>query len=154
MKRIFACVCVLITAFFVFPSHAAVSNANGDDVHFVYQDNGDYLVIETHTLETREVGSRTEGKTYTYYNSLDVAEWVMTLTGSFTYDGTTSACTSSECTVTIFDDSGWELISKSATKSGNTAYAEATFAMKVLGITVSRPTYNITITCDKDGNVM
>ncbi len=153
MKRTFACVCALIAAVFVLPIHAAASNFDENAVNVVYQDNGDYLVIETHTFETRAAGSRTESKTYTYYNSANVAEWVMTLTGTFTYDGRTSACTSSHCTVTIYNSSTWGLISKSATKNGNTAYAEATFAMKVLGVTVSRPAYEITLTCDKDGNM-
>ena len=113
--------------------------------------DGDYIVATLIPAVSR--ATQVKGKEYVYYSSADVAEWVMTLTGTFTYDGRTSTCTSSRCTVTIYDDSGWELISKSASKSGNTVYAEATFGKIIGGITVSRPSYEITLTCDKDGNM-
>jgi len=109
--------------------------------------DGDYIVVTLIPAVSR--ATQVKGKEYVYYNSADVAEWVMTLTGTFTYDGRTSSCTSSRCTVTIYDDSGWELVSKSATKSGNTAYGRAVFSGPN-GLSVP---VNLTLTCDKDGNV-
>ncbi len=152
MKRFSIFILAILITMGTFPFDVAAAKKDSDTSEIIMLADGDYIVVTLIPAVSR--ATQVKGKEYVYYNnSADVAEWVMTLTGTFTYDGRTSSCTSSRCTVTIYDDSGWELVSKSATKSGNTAYAEATFAKKLLGVTISRPTYEITLTCDKDGNM-
>lgn len=56
------------------------------------------------------------------------------------------------CDVTILS-STWYVVSKSATKGGNTAKATVTMGRKLVGVTIDKETYNITLTCDKNGNV-
>ena len=85
-----------------------------------------------------------------HYNSADELLWKAVLTGTFTYNGTSAACTASSCNVTIYDSNCHE-ISKSATKSSNTASASVTMGRKFLGITVAKNDYSISLSCDKNG---
>lgn len=89
---------------------------------------------------------------YRLSGSFVIEQWKITLTGSFTYTGTGSTCTASSCNVTIYN-SVWSVASKSATKSGNTAYCSARMVKKYLGATILEKPCNFTLTCDKNGNV-
>jgi hypothetical protein len=94
--------------------------------------------------------TKTASKTTAYYSSSGVLLWYVKVTGTFTYDGTTSACTSS--TVTAASEStAWKISSKSASKSGNQATAKATakqYAGLSVILTVSK---TVTLTCSKTG---
>ena len=91
-------------------------------------------------------------KTYTYYSNTGAVEWSATLTASFSYTGSTSSCTSANCTVSISNNS-WYLISKTCTKSGNAATANVTMGLKYLGKTVQTIPITITLSCDANGNL-
>jgi len=147
MKRFSIFILAILITMGTFPFDVAAAKKDSDTSEIIMLADGDYIVVTLIPAVSR--ATQVKGKEYVYYNSADVAEWVMTLTGTFTYDGRTSSCTSSRCTVTIYDDSGWELVSKSATKSGNTAYGRAVFSGPN-GLSVP---VNLTLTCDKDGNV-
>lgn len=54
--------------------------------------------------------------------------------------------------VTVYN-SNWYTVSKTTTRSGNTATGVLTMGKKVLGITISQPTYTTTLTCDRNGNL-
>ena len=84
------------------------------------------------------------------YNSADELLWKAVLTGTFTYNGTSATCTASSCNVIIYD-SDWHEISKSATKSSNTASASVTMGRKFLGITIDKETFYLSLSCDKNG---
>lgn len=74
-----------------------------------------------------------------------------TLNGTYTYDGATSSCTAATCSVAVYDD-GWNLDTKYAYRSGDTAYASVTMCHMVLGVMVEKSTCKLTHTCDKNGN--
>ena len=80
-------------------------------------------------------------------------EWKYTLSATFTYEyGVSATCTKASYTKTI-NNSGWSFSDGSATKSGNVATGKGTFKFKVLFITTQTRNVNITLTCDKYGNV-
>lgn len=113
-------------------------------------DDGSYVVIEL--LDNIAHSSmEMKSKSYTYYSSDGVAQWVATLTGAYSYDGVTATCTSAVCSVTIYKD-GWYELSKEVTSSAATATADLTMACKVFGITYIKRTIQMNLTCDKDGN--
>lgn len=118
----------------------------------VYYDDGSYLVISIQESFARAAGTKTGSVTYTYHAADGSDEWKAVLKGTFTYDGTTSTCTSSSCTVTVYADN-WYEISKTAGKSGGIATASVTMGRKFLGITIAQDTYELTLACDKDGNL-
>ena len=86
-----------------------------------------------------------------YYNSDGISKWNAVLTGSFSYNGSSATCSSSSVDVTIFD-SDWYVISKYASKSGNTATASVTVGRRYDGSTIKVPV-SLSLKCDKNGNL-
>lgn len=135
------------------PIQIAYASQEPELLEIIRLEDGTYLEITLESVpQTRASGSLTKTKNYTYKDADGTAQWKISLTGSFTYTGTTSTCTAASCNVTIYQ-SDWSVASKSASKSGNTAYGTARILRKYLGATVSDKTYNLTLTCDKNGNV-
>lgn len=93
----------------------------------------------------------TRSKSTTYYKN-GTAQWTFTLTASFRYNHTTSACISASCSHSI-QQAGWSCTYSNASISGNQAIGDGTFERKILGITVETKSAHLTITCDKDGNI-
>lgn len=118
----------------------------------IYLEDGSYITVTLSCKDSRATSSKTASRTYTYYNSNDVEQWRAVLTGSFTYTGSTSSCTSSSCNVTI-TNTNWYVVSKTASKSGSSATADLTMGKKLLGITVSKKSISMKLTCDANGNL-
>lgn len=148
LKRIFSFLLVFIL---LLPVQAlAVSEAEAASI--IYFEDGSYITITINEFESRASGSKTGQKTYAYTSNSGTVCWESTLTGTFTYTGTSSVCTSSSCDVTIYE-SAFYVVSKTASTSGNAAIATLTMGRKVLGITVSKNTYNMSLSCDINGNL-
>ena len=128
------------------------ANESGTVCNVVYFEDGSYMVRELFVVQTRASGTKTGSKVDTYYTSDGTAEWKVTLTGTFSYTGTSAACTASNASATIYN-SNWYTISRNANKSGNVATSSVTMGYKTLGITTARETSNLTLTCDKNGNL-
>lgn len=152
MRRTISLLLAVVTILLILPFGSVSAEEHKAPVDIIRFDDGSYIKITMDGVTAVASKTVTKSKNYTYYNGDNVASWKITLTGTFTYTGTTSTCTASSCTVTIYNDS-WYVVSKSATKSGNTASATVTMGLKILGITICKDTYNITLTCDKNGNV-
>ena len=130
------------------PTQIAHASAGEELLEVISYADGSYLEITLETLpQARASGSVTKAKNYVYKNENNIEQWKITLTGSFTYTGTGSTCN-----VTIYN-SIWSVASKSATRSGNTAYGSARMVKKYLGATILEKPCNFTLTCDKNGNV-
>ena len=151
MKRLISVLCVLSAFLTLCPFHALASDDSHSDENIILFNDGSYIVVELSENLVRATNTKTQTKTSKYYNSNDVLQWTVVLTGTFTYNGTTSSCTASNCSITISNDN-WYTISKASGKSGNTATADVTMGYKLLGITTTKKTLNMTLTCDKDGN--
>lgn len=113
--------------------------------------DGGYFVTETVVTPVSRGSLNVEKRDY-YYNNSGEKQWTMVLHGSFTYNGTTAACTSASITYTIYN-SNWHFQSKNAWPSGNTANGTLTMDRKFLGITIQTVTKSLTITCDANGNI-
>lgn len=93
----------------------------------------------------------TKTKTTRFRNDNGMVAWEVSITATFSYNGTTSRCIScSHKTATYL--SGWSIKSASSSKRGNTATATAT-AVYTSGSTSHSYTESVTIKCDKNGNV-
>lgn len=148
MKRILSVLIVGVLLVSVIP----VSVAANENSTVIYLENGDYIVETLTESYSRSAREKTGTKARTYYNSDGSAAWVAVLTGKFTYDGTSATCTSASVSVTIYDSS-WYTSSKSASKSGNVASATVTMGYRFLGVTTKTLTADLTLSCDKDGNL-
>lgn len=151
MKRLFSLVCAVLIALTIFTTPVSAYSENALSSIEYYSD-GSYCIIEVLEDYSRAAGTKNGTKNYSYYSSDNELLWVVSLTGSFTYTGTTSTCTASNVSVTIYNSS-WYAASRESSKSGNVASGTATVSRKVLGITVETKIVNLTLTCDANGNL-
>lgn len=136
----------------LFPIQAFASSAvveNEDTLHF---SNGSYITIQIKESYARAAASKNAEKIYTYCDIWGNEKWRITLTGSFTYDGNTSKCTLSGVIIGI-TDTNWYIISRDDYAQGDTAYGTVVMGYKLLGITTDKETLNMSMTCDKNGNI-
>lgn len=127
--------------------------AFASDSQIVRYDDGSYdVIIIQEDITTRASGTKTGTVVREHRSEDNVLEWKATLKATFTYDGSTSRCTSvNSPTVTIYD-STWSLDSKSCSKSGNTATGTITMAKKLL-LGSGKVPITLTLSCDKNGNL-
>lgn len=131
------------------PIHVMAVQTDSDTIYF---EDGSYLEICIEYVSTRTPNSRVAYKYYRYYDGSNNLEWEAKLNCSFTYDGTASTCTSASCTVTIYENA-WYEYSNTTTRSGNTATTKLIMGQRLLGITIAKREYTITLTCNKDGSL-
>lgn len=148
-KRIICCLLSLALFAWAFPIAQA---AQVVDEEIIYLEDGRYIVIVTEESVSRASGTKTGSRTY-YGNTSDgTTEWKAVLTGTFTYNGTTATCTNSSVSVTVYANN-WYEVSKTAGKSGASATGSVTMGRKVLGITVAKETYDLSLTCSPTGTL-
>ena len=148
-KQIISLILAFLLLVGVMPLNVSATQINSNRIDF---EDGSYMIITIEDIGTRATNTRSGNKYVTYYDGSDNVEWEAKLYASFTYDGTTSTCTSANCTVTIYENA-WYEYSNSTTRSGNTATTELVMGQRLLGITIAKREYTITLTCDKDGNL-
>lgn len=121
--------------------------------------NGDYLETVIMDVPTISSGistfstarSVTKTKTTRYKNANGVTLWSVSISASFTYNGSTSRCTSCSHSTTC-PSTAWRIKSVSSSRSGNSATAVAT-ATHFLGTTARDFTRSVTIYCSSNGTV-
>lgn len=145
MKRLLsAFLFVIITANLLVIPAIATDNATGYTIRY---EDGSYAIV-TFCSDGFARSTTDKFKTYTYYNPLGQKCFAYTLYAAFTYNGTTSHADSCDFGAAIYRQ-GWDIQSHSEYTSGNTAYGNATF----VGPEGQVRTANLTLTCDKNGNV-
>lgn len=149
MKRILCYILASVMLFCMIPIH---SNAVENKLETIYFEDGSYMTVGIITKGARASGSVSGSKPYTYYGSDGNEKWKAVVTGSFKYTGSSATCTSSSVDVTVYSSS-WYTISKSASKSGNTATASVTMGEKQGGVTVTKVPVSLSLSCDADGNL-
>ena len=128
------------------------NNANETVIETIYYEDGSYAEVSvseeadaTAPLATTSI--KTASKTYTYYNSKGTARWYYKLTGTFTYNGSTSRATKVAVNYASYTSS-WTLKSESHSISGKTVSGSATYK------TATREkTANLSISCSKNGTI-
>ena len=150
-KRLFTCVLLAAVLFFVFPLNCFALEAGKESI-VTYFEDGSYMTEKVYAVQTRASGTVTGSKVKNYYDSDGNLDWKAVLTGTFSYTGSSATCTAASCNVTIYDSS-WHVSSKSASKSGNTAYGTVTMEYKLLGVTVDKKSTDLSLQCDANGNL-
>lgn len=152
MKRLICIVmtvCLLATFSPLYAGAAEISS-NSDQV--IYSSDGSYTIISLEYIDVRATSTRIGYKTAVHYNSDDEELWRACLAATFRYDKVNPAvCTSCDCEITI-TDTAWHIGTNETSISGNTATAEVEMLRKILGITFSRKSVVLTLTCDPNGN--
>ncbi len=114
--------------------------------------DGSQIKITTCCINAKTANQKVGSRAYEYIDAAGETQWIATLSGYFTYDGTTSTCTYSSLNVEIVN-TNWYIVSGLSQESGNSATAELIMGYKTLGITSTKKTVHMSISCDPNGNL-
>lgn len=103
-------------------------------------ENGDSGIMST-------AKTRTGSKKTSYKNKSGDVLWYVKVTGKFTYNGSTSKCTSASASA-VSNSSSWKIIDKSSSRSGNKAIGKATAKEQSTSLTRT-----VTLSCSKTGKL-
>lgn len=121
-----------------------------------YLENGDYFEITTIEHDTNNFFATsktiTASRTAKYVTSSGKVCWSVTVTGTFTYNGSTSKCTASKVSASS-NNSNWRIASKNSSRSGNTASATATAKRYNGSNVVQTATKTVKLSCSKNGSL-
>ena len=155
MKKLFIIVllsCIIVSL----TGHAKSPESSDYDLApiqtIIFTNNGECLEVTVPKIINSQRGTITGQKAYRYRDSDGVVQWTATLTGTFTYNGSTATCTAASC-VTSVQSGNWHETYNHAYPSGNTAQADITMVRKVLFVTVQTETAHLVLTCDANGNL-
>ena len=115
-------------------------------------DNGYYLETIKETSMARAANQKTARKTANYKNAQGAIMFSVTVTGTFTYTGSSSTCTKSVAEASS-KNTNWKISSKSASKSGNKATAKAIAKRYVDGVAVETQNCTVTLICSSNGSL-
>lgn len=147
MKKIFTLFTIVCSILFLSLPVSALEQKK----EIIQLDNGYYLeTIIEETPTTRASNQKTARKIGNYKNSQ--GKVVFTVTGTFTYTGSSSTCTKSVAEASS-KNANWKISSKSASKSGNKATAKATAKRYVDGTAVETRSCSVTLTCSSNGSL-
>lgn len=109
------------------------------------------IVYEYDTESSRSTSTRTGSKTTTY--KVDGRTlWYVSVTGTFTYNGSTSKCTRSSVDANSYDKY-WKITAKNSSYSGNKATAKATAKLYYGPLPASTITKNVVLSCSANGKL-
>ncbi len=155
MKKIIS---TLLTISFLFLVISLDSNAASKSCIEKKIVNGSVFFIETTITEktsflpiakVRSSKSKTATKTTNVKDSSGNVLWSLSITGTFSYNGSSSQCTS--CSHNASSNSEWTIVNSSSSYSGNSATATATAQKKhILSYTMSE---SVTISCSASGKI-
>ena len=153
MKRFLCLFLIIIIVSFSFASVCGAINGEVISESVEYYPDGSYGITETIEYSAKATyGSKTASKNYKHYNASNELVWMVKLTASFTYNGSTSSCTSATPSYTEYV-STWKVKTATASHSGNTATGNYTAKRYTLLIPVETVNKTLTLKCDKNGNV-
>lgn len=147
------CLSLILTVIFIAqPLSVMAEPVASPQITREYLADGSYF----ETVITSDTASRSTvknaSKTTTYKSSSGESLWYAKVTANFYFDGTTSSCTSSSASGESYV-SGWKILSKSSSRTGNTGSATVTAGAYYVGILVDTYTKIVTLSCDKNGNL-
>lgn len=146
-------VTVLLSALFILqPVSVMATPSTNSEVTKEYLADGSYFetVIESNTNLRSSI--KNASKTTTYVSASGESLWYAKVTANFYFDGSTSSCTSSSASGGSYVTT-WRILSKSASRTGNTGSATVTAGAYMGGLYVSSMTEIVTLSCDKNGNL-
>lgn len=149
MKKII----VLLFAFLLAFSSTSLAFDINSESEIEYFDDGSYIIttIEDDVQSMIMPFSKTvtKSKTVKYY-SADVAKWYIKVTGNFTYGNGSAKCTKSTVSAGSFANE-WKISGKSASKNGQTAYANAIAKKYYNGAVTKTINKTVKLTCSPTG---
>ncbi len=134
---------------------AAAITAQNTKTEIEHLGNGDYLVTtleessSDHAL-SRAAKTKNGSKKTTYHTASGKAVWTFTVTGTFSYNGSSATCIKASPSFSS-TTTAWKATSSSATRSANKAIGKITAKQYRLGVCTSTVDRTVTLSCSKTG---
>lgn len=135
-----------------------VVNANPQDIPIsaetTYLDDGTYfetIIYQQQDINTRSSKSKT-GTKKTTYNADGKVLWYVSVTGTFTYTGSSSKCTSASVTAESYNKY-WKISNKSSSFTKNIAKGKATAKLYYGPLPATTINQVVVLSCDANGNL-
>lgn len=145
MKKIIILLCMI---FILTISLIPVSAINKNN-----QSNERYNIETIITVESSSRSSGTiTGKKTNNYKKGNTIIFTVSVTGTFTYDGSHSVCTNAIVSASS-KNTNWKITSKNASKSGNCAIGNATAKRYDNGVVVETQKCSVALSCNANGNL-
>lgn len=160
MKKFFIIILTVIT-FVCFGNITPVEAKAAEPTFSMIEtlENGYYyetIIVDVETEETNSLRASsntiTKKKTTQFKNSSGTVLWSVSITATFTYDGSTSKCTSCTPSAKAYA-STWTIRSVTSSKSGNSATATAVARQTAATGNTYDYTKSVTIRCSATGVV-
>ena len=152
-KRIIALLLTTVLTIICMPITVSAEGSTTVSTTTVYYADGSYGVITVTEVETIDKATKSGSKQYDHYDATNNKVWTYTITGVYSYNGSTSSCTSVSDSYNIIN-SNWHVDSHSCWKSGNTAYGTITVKHKVLGVTINTVTQSLSLSCSANESIL
>lgn len=150
MKKIILFLLTMIMMLSIVPIASATQESSN---YIEYLDDGSYLVVSIESGGiSRITNTKTAKKTITHKESDGEILWSATLKGSFSYDGSSATCTSSNITYSVTNNA-WKITSATATESENKSLGNIIAKKYTLGIPFKTIEKTITIACSANGTI-
>ena len=157
LKKYFLCPLIL-TLFCVFSSITITQAATPNQLiakEISYLNDGSYFetfIYENSGVETRANKTKTGTKTTTYNDADGKVLWYVSVTGSFTYTGSSSKCTSASVKAESYN-SYWKISNRYSSYSGNKARGKATAKLYYGPLPAATINEEVVLSCDSNGNL-
>lgn len=132
-----------------------ITNGEIISTEIIPLDDSYYMEVITYDTTTSQISpatttrTKSASKTHNIKNTFNTTLASFTLSANFTYDGSTSKCTSASHSEVIYN-SHWSFSSATASWTGNMAIGSYIAKCSSPSQTVSK---TLTITCDANGNI-
>lgn len=142
MKKIIISLCLFLACCLTFTNLVNASE-------YYYEETIE--IIDT-IPSSRATNTITGRKTKSMKNSAGAVLWYVAVTGTFTYTGSKSQCTSATVTAKS-NNKFWKIISKSSSKNANKATATARAQNVLDGTVIATHNLSTTLTCSATGKL-
>ena len=152
MKKLFSLILIFCFICVLAPENIHASTLTDEVTEIIYQDDN-YIITKTQTVyETFPIARITKSKTASQkYDIMNTSGTVMatyTLTGTFSYSGSSATCTSANCTTST--NGTWHFTSKNAYAQRNQAIGSFSVEHITSGQIISD---TLTLTCSPTGAI-
>lgn len=142
MKKIIISICICLSCCFLFEKNIKAQE-------FYYEEVIEILDVNQISRYTK---TTTGKKTASMKNASGKVIWYVSVTGTFTYTGSSATCTKSVVNAES-NVNNWKIISKSSTKTSNKASATAVAGEYIDATLVAKQTKTVTLTCSATGQL-
>ena len=151
ISKFFLSACI-ISIFFLQPCAVMANSITPIQIEKEYLDDGSYFETVIETNDSLRSILKNASKTVTYKSASGQSLWYAKVTANFYFDGKTSSCTSSSASGGSYVN-GWEILSKSSSRTGNVASATVVAGCYLNGAFVDSVTEKVLLSCDKNGHL-